>query len=109
MLSTDDVPDWARSAITLLIGAGGAKMLAVWLENRRLLRKDYRETLERRIVDLERQLYSLSERVGNLRVEVAHLEEALNDEQERATRLEHENLALRARLSEVDPDRNPDF
>lgn len=107
MISSDDLPSWARTAAALLAGAGGAKLLAVWLENRRLTRRDYRETLEERIQDLERQVAGLFERVGNLRVEVAHLEEALQDESERAQALEEDNARLRARLLEVDPDRDP--
>lgn len=106
MISADDVPEWARTLATLALGAGGAKMLAVWLENRRLTRRDYRETLEERIKDLERQVGALFERVGNLRVEVAHLEGALQDERERSERLDQENSRLRDRLSEMDPDRD---
>jgi chromosome segregation ATPase len=109
VLSGEDVPTWARTLATLALGAGGAKMLAVWLENRRLTQRDYRETLEDRIKDLERQVAGLFERVGSLRVEVAHLEEALEDEVERANRLDEDNARLRARLLEVDHDRNPEL
>lgn len=109
MLTGDDIPDWARTGATLLLGAGAARLFGVWLENRRLATKDYRETLLERIQDLERQLNGLNERVGNLRVEVAHLEEALEDERERVERLDGENERLRARLLEVDSDRNPDI
>jgi len=104
MLSPDELPGWARTALTLGLGAGAAKVLAVVLENRRLSKKDYRETLESRIRDLERQVAGLFERVGSLRVEVAHLEEALDDERERSERLDQENARLRARLLEVDHD-----
>ena len=48
-----ELPGWARTAITLLIGAGGAKLFAVWLENRRLEKKEYRDTLLGRIRELE--------------------------------------------------------
>jgi septal ring factor EnvC (AmiA/AmiB activator) len=104
VLSVDDVPDWARTLVTLALGAGGAKVLAVVLENRRLTRRDYRETLEERIRDLERQVAGLFERVGSLRVEVAHLEEELKDESERSERLNQENARLRARLLEAEDD-----
>lgn len=109
MLTTEDLPPWAGTVITFALGAGGAKLLAVWLENRRLTNRDYRETLEHRIRDLERQVAGLMERVGSLRVEVAHHEEALKDELARADRLEEENARLRARLLEVDFDRDPDI
>lgn len=49
-------------------------MLSVWLENNRLKSKDFRETLMSRINDLELSHSSMQTRIGNLRVEVAHLE-----------------------------------
>ncbi len=85
-LPDHDLPDWLRSAAMLLAGAGGAKMLAVWLENRRLGRQDYRETLLERVRELETVVSGLQTRVANLRVEVAHLEE--------------ENVRLREELEE---------
>jgi hypothetical protein len=106
VISLDDgVPDWARTLATLALGAGGAKVLAVWLENRRLTQREYRETLISRIDELESCVSSLQTRVGNLRVEVAHLEERLVVEEERADRLELENDGLRSRLQDRDdPD-----
>lgn len=110
MISLDDgIPDWARTAATLLVGAGGAKMLAVWLENRRLSQKEYRETLLSRIEDLESCVAGLQARVGNLRVEVAHLEERLRVESSLVERLREENDALRARVQDrEDLDGDPD-
>lgn len=108
MLSGDEVPPWASTLATLALGAGGAKILAVWLENRRLTRRDYRETLEHRIRDLERQVSGLMERVGSLRVEIATLEAHLDEEHQRSERLDQENSRLRERLQEVDHDRDPD-
>ena len=109
MIGLDEgVPGWARTLATLALGAGGAKILAVWLENRRLMQRDYRETLEGRIQDLERQVAGLFERIGNLRVEVARLEEDLENELERSERLDLDNARLRARLMEVDPGDYPD-
>lgn len=107
MFTGDELPSWARTAITLALGAGGARILGVWLENRRLTQKDYRETLESRIRELERQVASLMERLGGMRVEVALLEEDLDDERRRSDALEEDNARLRARLLEVDPDRDP--
>jgi chromosome segregation ATPase len=75
----------------------------VWLENRRLAKREYRETLMSLIEDLQRQVSGLQTRVGNLRVELAHLEEALSDERRRSDELDQENSRLRARLLEVDP------
>lgn len=108
MTTPEDLPEWARTSLTILLGAGGAKMLGVWLENRRLMRQEYRETLRAMIEDLQRQVSALQTRVGNLRVEVAHLEEALADERERSDELDQANVRLRARLVEVDPDHDPD-
>lgn len=97
----DPIPEWAKALVTLLVGAGGAKMLAVWLENRRLSNKDYRETLLERVRELESVVSSLQLRVGNLRVEMAHLEERLADESELVERLRAENDELRARLQDA--------
>ena len=57
-----------------VFGAGGVAMLRVWLENRRLGKKDFRELLLDRIRDLESKHTHMSIRMGNLRVEMAHLE-----------------------------------
>ena len=104
MISLDDgIPDWARFVATLALGAGGAKVLAVWLENRRLAQKDYRETLLARIEDLESCVSGLQTRVGSLRVEIAHLEERLRVEEGDVERLQRENDELRARLQDDGP------
>jgi uncharacterized coiled-coil protein SlyX len=108
VLDLDYLPGWARTSLTLLLGAGGARLLAVMLENRRLTRRDYRETLEKRIKDLERQVGGLYERIANLREELGGLEEALADERTAVERMDQDNARLRARLLEVDPERDPD-
>lgn len=97
----ESIPEWVKAAVTLLLGAGGAKMLAVWLENRRLSNKDYRETLLERVRELESVVSSLQLRVGNLRVEMAHMEERLQDESELVEKLRSENDELRARLQDA--------
>lgn len=85
MLDTTDpsngLPDWLGPVLGAIFGAGGVKMLSVWLENRRLAKKEYRQTLLEqitqqagRISELETCIAGLQVRVGNLRVEVAHLE-----------------------------------
>ena len=115
-LLEDGIPDWARTLATLALGAGGAKVLAVWLENRRLTRREYRETLLAqieqqlaRVEDLESCVAGLQTRVGSLRVEVAHLQERLRVEETAVERLRRENDELRARLQDAleargDPD-----
>ena len=70
----DYIPSWLAPVLGAVFGAGGLKMLSVWLENRRLTRKDYRETMLDRIRELEKIVGRLQVRIGNLRVEVAHLE-----------------------------------
>lgn len=70
-----DLPSWVKTTATLVAGAGTAKLLAVWMENRRLGRTEFRETLLERIRELEKIVSGLHTRVGNLRVEVARLEE----------------------------------
>jgi len=98
----DGVPAWARTLATLLIGAGGARVLAIWLENRRLTRRDYRETLLARIRELELLMVGLQERIGSLREEVAGLREQLDAESELVERLRGENDGLRARMEDHD-------
>lgn len=73
-LPDDYMPDWAKYILTAVLGAGGAHWLRVYLENRRLQNKDFRETLLERIRELEKVVASLQTRMGNLRVEMAHLE-----------------------------------
>lgn len=101
MISSDDVPGWAGPVVSALIGGAGVKMLSVWLENRRLTRRDYRETLESQIRVLQRQVASLYERLNAAERELGHLEEALDGERETVDRLDQENARLRARLEEL--------
>lgn len=71
---SDYIPEWAKIAIAALFGAGGVRWFSVYLENRRLARKDFRETLLERIRELEKVVTQLQRRMGNLRVEMAHIE-----------------------------------
>jgi hypothetical protein len=107
-MSPEDLPGWARTTLMLLLGAGGARLLDVWLENRRLERKDYRDTLSTRIRVLEGDIADCHERSASLQERVGgRLREAEEDrdaEFERVERLDEENARLRARLLEVDPD-----
>lgn len=71
---TDYLPEWVKYLVATLLGGGAVKWLSVYLENRRLASKDFRETLLERIRELEKVVGSLQVRIGNLRVEMAHLE-----------------------------------
>lgn len=73
-LPDDYLPEWLKTVITLALGAGGVAWFRVWLENRRLARKDFRETLLDRVRELEKVVAHTQVRMGNLRVEMAHLE-----------------------------------
>jgi len=73
-LPNDYLPDWAKYLIATILGAGGVHWFRAYLENRRLARKDFRETLLDRVRELEKVVASLQTRMGNLRVEMAHLE-----------------------------------
>lgn len=66
-------------------------MLSVWLENRRLGRKDYQEAMSVRIRDLEQSVSLLQTRMGNLRVEAAHLEVENRHLKRKISALETEN------------------
>jgi hypothetical protein len=70
-----DLPDWLKTGATLLLGAGAARLLAVWLENRRLLKKDYRDTLLGRIRELEGKIETMYGMVSKLRVDIALLDD----------------------------------
>lgn len=71
---SDYPPEWAKYLIATIVGAGGVHWFSAWLENRRLAKKEFRETLLDRIRELEKVVTSLQTRMGNLRVEMAHLE-----------------------------------
>jgi len=73
-LPDDYLPEWAKLLIATALGAGGVKWFSAYLENRRLAKKDFRETLLERIRELEKVVANLQRRMGNLRVEMAHLE-----------------------------------
>lgn len=73
-LPDDYLPDWAKYLIATVIGAGGLHWFRAWLENKRLERKEFREILLDRIRELESVVACLQKRMGNLRVEMAHLE-----------------------------------
>lgn len=72
-LPDDYLPGWAQFIVPLVLGAGGAQWFRVVLENRRLGKKEFRETMLERIRELESVVARLQTRVGNERVETAHL------------------------------------
>ena len=74
-LPQSELPEWLKTTATLILGAGAAKLLAVWLENRRLTKKEYRETLLERIRELEKTISEMYQAVTDLRVQVALLED----------------------------------
>ena len=81
---TEYIPAWAQAILAALFGAGGVKMLGVWLENRRLAKADFRETLLERIQSLEasnlelhERLQAQAERLGSLQSENDLLKRAL--------------------------------
>lgn len=90
-LPQSDLPNWVKTGATLLLGAGAARLLAVWLENRRLAHKEYRETLLSRIRELELIVTAMHGQMTDLKVSLALLKE--------------ENEELRERLGNKDsPD-----
>ena len=71
---SDYLPESVKLVLASVFGAGGVVFLRVWLENRRLSKKEFRETLLDRVRELEKVIGNLQTRMGNLRVEMAHLE-----------------------------------
>jgi len=72
--SDDYLPETVKLILASVLGAGGVAWFRVWLENRRLSKKEFRETLLDRVRELEKVIGNLQTRMGNLRVEMAHLE-----------------------------------
>ena len=73
-LPDDYLPESLKLVLATIFGAGGVAFLRVWLENRRLSKKEFRETLLDRVRELEKVIAHMQKRMGNLRVEMAHLE-----------------------------------
>ena len=71
---SDYLPETVKLIISAVLGAGGVAFFRVWLENRRLSKKEFRETLLERVRELEKVISRMQIRMGNLRVEMAHLE-----------------------------------
>lgn len=69
----NEFPSWIKPTVTFLLGAGGAKLLAMWLESRRLEKKEYRDTLLGRIRELEGTINSMQTAWTEMNVEVALL------------------------------------
>jgi len=100
-LPEDYLPEWAKFLIATVLGAGGLHWFRAWLESRRLAKKDFRELLLDRIRELEKTVAHMQVRMGNLRVEMAHIE-AENTHFRR-------KLGLPVRGAEVqDVDQQPD-
>jgi FtsZ-binding cell division protein ZapB len=77
MPSPDDyIPQSVQIAISAVLGAGGLAWFRAYMENKRLGKKEFRELLVDRIRELEVVVDSMQKRMGNLRVEMAHLEAA---------------------------------
>lgn len=96
----DEIPAWAEWTAAVVFGGGAVRLFGVWLENRRLVKSDYRESLLKLIRELQDDVQTLNRKVGQL-------EEALEVEQEVVVRLRDENDELRARLADFD-ERDPD-
>jgi uncharacterized membrane-anchored protein YhcB (DUF1043 family) len=73
-----DLPDWLKTILTLVVGAGGVGILRVWLESRRLGNQDVRQTLMDRIDILEANMAELHQEIGALREENAVLKDRLS-------------------------------
>jgi hypothetical protein len=73
-----DLPDWLKTILTLVVGAGGVGILRVWLESRRLGNQDVRQTLMDRIDILEASVAEMHAEIGSLRSENAVLKERLS-------------------------------
>ena len=90
MQAPEEIPTWLQTLIALVSGGALVSWYKVWAENRRLLKKDYRETLVDRISELERTVEGLYRRLEIMsRAEGA---------------LQEENRQLRERVEELESD-----
>ncbi len=71
MIDQDYLPGWVKTIITILLSGGAVKLLSVLLENRRLVKKDYRETMLSRITHLEQVIAQMQEAHTALSVKLA--------------------------------------
>jgi len=107
-LPEDYMPEWAKYIVATVLGAGGLHWFRAWLENRRLAKKDFRELLLDRIRELEKVVASMQVRMGNLRVEMAHLETE-NRQLKRDLGVCEDDLRASRGATEVqDADQQPD-
>jgi len=85
MISFDDLtdlPPWVKTGATLLLGAGASKVLAVWLESRRLAKREYRDTLLQRIRELETKIDRMYHELGQRDVLIEQLRNDLEQYKE---------------------------
>ena len=83
-----DPPSWLSPILTALLGGAGVHYFRVWIENRRLAKKEYRDVLLDRIRDLEGKTSRMHQRMEDMRAEVATLE-AENKELRRRLGIQH--------------------
>lgn len=88
---TEYIPAWVQGLIAFASSAGAVKLIAVWLENRRLAKGDFRETLLERIKDLEEAGQAMQARLEKQAQEIG--------------RLTSENEAYRAHFQHQNDDR----
>lgn len=86
----DYLPGWVKTLLTILLSGGAVKLLSVLLENRRLVKKDYRETMLSRIQHLEETIAAMQVTHTAMSVKLALVEE--------------ENEELRAELVRIKSD-----
>lgn len=79
----NDLPGWLKTTITLALGAGAARLLAVWLESRRLEKKEYRDTLLTRIRELELTIKAMQDSFTAMSVKLALVEDENSELKER--------------------------
>jgi hypothetical protein len=71
MIDQDYLPGWVKTLLTILLSGGAVKLLSVLLENRRLVKKDYRETMLARIAHLEQVIAQMQTAHTELSVKLA--------------------------------------
>lgn len=80
---------WWGYVLAVVLGGGGVRVIQLFLESRKLERSDFRQLLEAQIAAQARQLESMQAKLDQ-------------SQDERLSILERENVALRARIGELE-------
>jgi len=103
----NELPAWLKTTITLILGAGGAKLASIWLENRRLEKKEYRDTLLGRIRELEDTISHMQESFTKMSVNLALAQDESSELRQEIEVLRRVNAQQESNRRAGGPDAKP--